>query len=501
MSLLGMIEYRYDVVSVFMDVGSVRQPEGWIDPKVGLGAKLHFGEEVFLTAAWRTDALSKGSPELRLFFNRMFRPAARANVRSWSRDPEGARHRHDGGRGRGARERGDAVRALHGGAHRGPRPGHGPDRRSAGPGDAAPDPPRAGRPRRGRGRARPQALALAGAEDLCSSRAITATVSFSTSRSQFLLDGRELDEQARMSFGRLSLRVDEGRLEPAVSFEARVRLQVVTNSSLGRVAGWDQRPAQGRAGHLRLLARRGGGMVNDPCAPPPPGARWAIIWRICREDDDEDRPADDHEDLPAEDHEDLPAEDHEGRPPERRGRTAGGWYPLDVAEAPEPTVRVLSLATGERWSRSDARLSCHGHASGRPRRPVDPGDLRQAGGPRPPRGGRRGAPAARRGAGALGAAHVPQETEVAGDALRRGPGPVRSVANSLDGRPHVVHARTFVGGLLGLVVARSLGARLVYHNEGFYPDERWTAGCGKRARSRIAWPSGSSGRSTPRRTG
>jgi len=45
----------------------------------------------------------------------------------------------------------------------------------------------------------------------------------------------------------------------------------------------------------------------------------------------------------------------------------------------------------------------------------------------------------------------------------------------------VIHARTFVGGLVGLALAPLLRARLVYHNEGFYPDEQvdggiWRAG-------------------------
>jgi glycosyltransferase involved in cell wall biosynthesis len=52
------------------------------------------------------------------------------------------------------------------------------------------------------------------------------------------------------------------------------------------------------------------------------------------------------------------------------------------------------------------------------------------------------------------------------------------------GRPfHLVHARTFMGGVMGLPLARALRARLVYHNEGFYPDEQvdggfWTRGSG-----------------------
>ena len=45
----------------------------------------------------------------------------------------------------------------------------------------------------------------------------------------------------------------------------------------------------------------------------------------------------------------------------------------------------------------------------------------------------------------------------------------------------VVHARTFAGGLIGLALAPLVGAKLVYHNEGFYPDEQvdggvWRAG-------------------------
>ena len=44
------------------------------------------------------------------------------------------------------------------------------------------------------------------------------------------------------------------------------------------------------------------------------------------------------------------------------------------------------------------------------------------------------------------------------------------------GRVDIVHARTFFGGLIGLVVAPLLRARLVYHNEGFYPDEQVDGG-------------------------
>jgi glycosyltransferase involved in cell wall biosynthesis len=40
----------------------------------------------------------------------------------------------------------------------------------------------------------------------------------------------------------------------------------------------------------------------------------------------------------------------------------------------------------------------------------------------------------------------------------------------------LVHARTFIGGLIGLTVAPLLGAKLIYHNEGFYPDEQVDGG-------------------------
>jgi glycosyltransferase involved in cell wall biosynthesis len=40
----------------------------------------------------------------------------------------------------------------------------------------------------------------------------------------------------------------------------------------------------------------------------------------------------------------------------------------------------------------------------------------------------------------------------------------------------MIHARTFVGGVMGLVLAKLAGTRWVYHNEGFYPDEQVDAG-------------------------
>lgn len=53
---------------------------------------------------------------------------------------------------------------------------------------------------------------------------------------------------------------------------------------------------------------------------------------------------------------------------------------------------------------------------------------------------------------------------------------VSAIIGQLRGRTAIVHARTFVGGLMGLPLARLLRARFVYHNEGFYPDEQVDGG-------------------------
>jgi glycosyltransferase involved in cell wall biosynthesis len=55
-------------------------------------------------------------------------------------------------------------------------------------------------------------------------------------------------------------------------------------------------------------------------------------------------------------------------------------------------------------------------------------------------------------------------------------GVARGIAERIRDRPDVIHARTFVGGLIGLGVARLTGASLIYHNEGFYPDEQVDSG-------------------------
>jgi glycosyltransferase involved in cell wall biosynthesis len=51
-----------------------------------------------------------------------------------------------------------------------------------------------------------------------------------------------------------------------------------------------------------------------------------------------------------------------------------------------------------------------------------------------------------------------------------------ALAARLRGRFDVLHARTYLGGLMGVALAPLVGARFVYHNEGFYPDELVDAG-------------------------
>jgi len=55
-------------------------------------------------------------------------------------------------------------------------------------------------------------------------------------------------------------------------------------------------------------------------------------------------------------------------------------------------------------------------------------------------------------------------------------GVARGIAATLVARPDIIHARTFIGGLMGMALRPVLGARLIYHNEGFYPDEQVDAG-------------------------
>jgi glycosyltransferase involved in cell wall biosynthesis len=60
-------------------------------------------------------------------------------------------------------------------------------------------------------------------------------------------------------------------------------------------------------------------------------------------------------------------------------------------------------------------------------------------------------------------------------------GIARGLAMRLDFRPDIIHARNFIAGQIGLVLSTVLRAKLIYHNEGFYPDEEvdggvWRAG-------------------------
>lgn len=52
----------------------------------------------------------------------------------------------------------------------------------------------------------------------------------------------------------------------------------------------------------------------------------------------------------------------------------------------------------------------------------------------------------------------------------------RGVAAGLRSKVDIVHARTYIGGVMGLLLASTLRARFVYHNEGFYPDEQVDGG-------------------------
>jgi glycosyltransferase involved in cell wall biosynthesis len=55
-------------------------------------------------------------------------------------------------------------------------------------------------------------------------------------------------------------------------------------------------------------------------------------------------------------------------------------------------------------------------------------------------------------------------------------GIARSLQKRLTKKFDIVHARTYPGGLMGLAIAPLIGAKFVYHNEGFYPDEQVDCG-------------------------
>jgi glycosyltransferase involved in cell wall biosynthesis len=54
-----------------------------------------------------------------------------------------------------------------------------------------------------------------------------------------------------------------------------------------------------------------------------------------------------------------------------------------------------------------------------------------------------------------------------------------TILERLRHRPDIIHARTFVGGLLGMATANLTGAKFIFHNEGFYPDEQVDSGVWK----------------------
>lgn len=55
-------------------------------------------------------------------------------------------------------------------------------------------------------------------------------------------------------------------------------------------------------------------------------------------------------------------------------------------------------------------------------------------------------------------------------------GIVRGLQKRLTKEFDIVHARTYIGGLVGLILAPLIHAKFVYHNEGFYPDEQVDSG-------------------------
>ncbi|NVJ04909.1 hypothetical protein HUW63_06585 [Myxococcus sp. AM001] len=71
-SVLTSAEYRWSHIGLFADLGTVRADEAWTDARLGLGASLHFGDNVRMDVAWRTDERATATPEARLLFQRTF---------------------------------------------------------------------------------------------------------------------------------------------------------------------------------------------------------------------------------------------------------------------------------------------------------------------------------------------------------------------------------------------------------------------------------------------
>ncbi|MFV0388975.1 MAG: glycosyltransferase, partial [Pyrinomonadaceae bacterium] len=55
-------------------------------------------------------------------------------------------------------------------------------------------------------------------------------------------------------------------------------------------------------------------------------------------------------------------------------------------------------------------------------------------------------------------------------------GILHGISKRVQKKYDIVHARTYIGGLIGLLLAPLIGAKFVYHNEGFYPDEQVDGG-------------------------
>lgn len=70
-----------------------------------------------------------------------------------------------------------------------------------------------------------------------------------------------------------------------------------------------------------------------------------------------------------------------------------------------------------------------------------------------------------------------QQPKVAFDFLQ---GVFRAFVIGLRLRPDIVHTRTFVGGLIGMFLVPLLRAKLIFHNEGFFPDEQVDGGVWKK---------------------
>ncbi|MBZ4415077.1 hypothetical protein K8638_01130 [Myxococcus sp. RHST-1-4] len=71
-SLLTTAEYRWHVLGIFADVGSVRMDDAWTEARLGVGGSFHFGDDVRFDVAWRTDQEATATPEARLLFVRTF---------------------------------------------------------------------------------------------------------------------------------------------------------------------------------------------------------------------------------------------------------------------------------------------------------------------------------------------------------------------------------------------------------------------------------------------